>query len=65
MSPCLTKLTGEWTKEGESGVAKDNKSVVAEELQQEGEGQGRLWRVDFVEWIVNVTKWQRDGTLVG
>ena len=65
MSPCLMKLTGERTKDGESGVAKDKESVVAEELQQEGKGQGRSRRVDFVEWIASVTKRRRNGTLVG
>ena len=65
MSPCLMKLTGEQMKDGESGVAKDKESVVAEELQQEGKGQGRLRRVDFVEWIASVMKQRRNGTLVG
>ena len=65
MSPCAMKLAGEWMKGGESSVAKDNESVMAEELQQEGEGQGRLWRVDFVQWIMSVAKRWRNGTLVG
>ena len=65
MSPCATKLTGEWMKDGESGVAEHNESVMVEALQQEGEGQGRSQRVDFVQWIESVTKRQRNGTFVG